>query len=401
MAHPSPLLPIHAEGDALLAPYGPASPDAAPIALVEAFDPIQIEYASIRRHAAVFDAAHRATLAITGPDRLSFLNRMLTQDFKDLADFQARPSFLLNRKGRIDADLRILALPGRLLADVDAFAAPRARAELDKYLITEDAAITNLTADFHTLSLHGPAAAALLARLSTPIAGAPIADIQPGGVSIIKLAGAEVIVDRRDLTGEIGLDLRIPTAAAGTVYEAISTPWSARTAAAAPTTDLARRIGWHALNIARIEAGEPIYALDFGPDSLAHECGPDVLHSRVSFKKGCYLGQEIVARMQSLGHPKQKLVGLRFDHPPGPGAAEDAQQAITGTPLVEADTPGSTVIGAVTSSCLSPMLSQAPIAIAMVKYAFATPGRRLWAQLDGSRLGATVHEPIRFLPARA
>src|SRR6185436_21150893 len=74
-------------------------------------------------------------------------------------------------------------------------------------------------------------------------------------------------------------------------------------------TGLARRIGWHAYNIARLEAGWPIFNIDFGPDSLPHETG--VLNDRVSFKKGCYLGQEVVARMQSLGHPKQRLVGLK------------------------------------------------------------------------------------------
>lgn len=430
MTFPSPLADIHREGDALLAPYGPAPrttdpPAPAPdgVQLVQAFDPVEIEYAAIRRHAAVFDAAHRATLAFTGPDRVGFLGRMLTQELKGFEPFTARRAFALNRKGRIDADLRLINLgpgaPGGLadaiLADVDAFAAERTRTELDKYLITEDAAIADATAEWSVLSLHGPAAVALIARVSRPIAGAPIADIRPAQASVVEIAGAAVVIDRWDWAGGgIGLELRVPRSHAAAVYESISTPWSARPTATgggagagvAPTTDLARRIGWHALNIARIEAGTPLYNLDFGPDSLPHECGDEVLHDRVSFKKGCYLGQEIVARMHSRGHPKHRLVSLKFQAPHAPPTppAEPAlswgdatPQAVTGTPIVEADAPGAGVVGAVTSSCLSPMLSQTPVAFAMVKHSHTQPGQRLWAQLDGSRAMATVQEGMRFV----
>jgi folate-binding protein YgfZ len=239
-----------------------------------------------------------------------------------------------------------------------------------------------------------------LAKVSTPVSGAAIGDIQPGQVSMVRIAGAEVVADRWDWAGVCGLELRVPAAGAGDVYDAISTPWSARKpdAPAAPSTELARRIGWHALNIARIEAGTPLYMLDFGPDSLPHECGDAVLNDRVSFKKGCYLGQEIVARMQSLGHPKQKLVALRLT-PPAPGmeGANKEPQAVTGTPIVEADAPGAGVVGAVTSSCLSPMLGQAPIALAMVKHSHTRAGQKLWAQLDGGRLEATVQDGMRFV----
>lgn len=391
---PSPLLSVHAQGAALLAPYGPPSPEHA-IQLVEAFDPVEIEYASIRRHAAVFDAAHRATLVFTGPDRIALLNRMLTQELaRDFDAYTARRAFLLNRKGRIDADLRLINLPDRIVADVDVFAATRARTELDKYIITEDVTITDQTAATSVLSMHGPAAAAIMARASTPTSGPAVADLRPGQACVVQIGDDSVLVERSDWAGSIGLELRMAVDAAARVYDAISTPWAQRSSpeAIAPSTDLARRIGWHALNIARIEAGTALYMLDFGPDSLPHECGDAALADHVSFKKGCYLGQEIVARMQSLGHPKQKVVSLRID-------AGHAVQAVTGTPLVEADAPDAQVIGAITSSCLSPMLSQAPIALGMVKYSHTQPGQKLWVQLDGARLGAVVQEKASFLPA--
>jgi folate-binding protein YgfZ len=155
------------------------------------------------------------------------------------------------------------------------------------------------------------------------------------------------------------------------------------------------------LNIARIERGTALYLADFGPDSLPHETGAETLHDRVSFKKGCYLGQEVVARMNALGHPKQRLVGLRIDLPSGNPAPDafglpDMPQAVTGTSVVAADEPGAPIVGAVTSSCCAPMLSQAHIAFAMVKWSHAQEGTKLWVQLDDRRLAATARESLVF-----
>jgi folate-binding protein YgfZ len=406
----SPLLDLHRAGDGLLAPYGSAAAPADEVLLVEAFDPVAIEYAAIRTHAAVFDVPHRATLAVTGPDRLSFLNRMLTQDLSEksgYATWTARRSFWLNRKGRIDADLRVLNLPDRVLFDVDVHAAERTRAGLEAYIITEDCRVEDQTAQWHRLSVHGPAAAALLARVARHSVAASstsdaLASIAPGQAIQTTIAGVEVVIDRHDLCGEIGLHLLIPASGARAVYEAISEPWPAASNTrrpVQPSGPLARRIGWHALNIARLEAGSALYLADFGPDSLPHETGAETLNDRVSFKKGCYLGQEVVARMQSLGHPKQRLVGLRIELPtdnlkPDAMGLPDLPQAVTGTPIVAADDPTAPTVGAVTSSCLSPMRSQAHIAFAMVKWSHAQEGTKVWAQLDDRRLAVTVHESL-------
>lgn len=397
----SPLIALHQHADALLIPYGPVSPGAEPVLMVAAFDPIEIEYAAIRRHAAILDQPNRSTLAVTGSDRLEFLNRMLTQELspaKGFTPFLARSSFWLSRKGRIDADLRVLNLPDRVLLDVDVHAADRARTTLESYIITEDVQIADLSSTHHRLSIHGPGAAALLARQSTPVAGVDVATIAPNQVSIVQIADTQVIVNRHDLTGEIGLELLLPADRAQHVYELLSTPWDQRAGApAAPTTDLARRVGWHALNIARIEAGSPVYYLDFGPDSLPHETG--VLRDRVSFTKGCYLGQEVVARMESLGHPKQRVVALDIH---ADASSPNAPQAETGTQILAQNTDDAPVVGAVTSSCISPMLGSKPIALAMVKWSNSDPATPLFLSVASgtahARLPATVRPTLRFLP---
>jgi folate-binding protein YgfZ len=387
----TPLLELHRDGNGLLTPYGDAPDGALGVLLVEAFDPVQIEYASIRTHAAVFDMPHRATLAVTGPDAFAFLNRMLTQELKGMPPFECRCAFWLNRKGRIDADVRVLNLPDRILLDVDVHAAERTRAGLESFIISDDCQIVDETEQWHRISTHGPAAAAILGRVSTPVAGAALTDIKPGQASRVKIAGIEVLIDRQDVTGEIGLELLVPIEGAAAVYEAISEKWGppVETQGPRPSGPLARRIGWHALNIARIEAGTALYLMDFGPDSLPHETGAETLADRVSFKKGCYLGQEVVARMQALGHPKQRLVGVRIEAPEG-------VQAVTGTRLFASEDAAAAEVGAVTSSCASPMLSQAHIAFAMVRWSQAQEGTKIWAQCDDRRIPATVRGSLIF-----
>lgn len=402
MPRQSPLLDLHRSAGALLAPYGPdTESDSAPL-LVEAFTPVPIEYAAIRTHAAAFDQPHRATLIVTGPDRLSFLNRMVTQELDPkgkepgagFALMTVRRSFWLNRKGRIDADLRLFDTGVETYIDVDIHAAQRTLQGLGNYIITEDCAIQDVSARFHRIALHGPAAAS---RLAEAAGDATLADIRPDQVRRALIAGAEALIDRDDLTGEIGLNLLIPAENVRAVYERLIGADPAR-----PTPPMVRPTGWHAVNIARIEAGSPLYYVDFGPNSLPHEAGEEVLRDRVSFKKGCYLGQEVVARMQSLGHPKQRLVALRMPGATGrsrPGSnslSTDQAQAITGTPVLPSDAPDAQPVGAVTSSCISPMLGDVPIAFAMVKWANSDPDTDLMLDLGNARVAARVQSTLKF-----
>jgi aminomethyltransferase len=168
---------------------------------------------------------HRATLVMTGPDRLTFLNRMVTQELKGFEPWMTRRSFWLNRKGRIDGDLRLIALPDRVLIDVDVHAAARTKAGLEGYIITEECAIADETERWHRMSVHGPAGAAIVARASEAVDGAAIAEIKAGQVSRVRIAGVEVVVDRQDMAGEIGLEMLVPVEGAVAVYEAISERW--------------------------------------------------------------------------------------------------------------------------------------------------------------------------------
>lgn len=409
----------------MVRPYGSAEHD--PIDLVEAYDLIEPEYAALRKHAVMLDQPQRGTLEVRGGDRIAFLNRMLTQELKGLAPFHVRRSYWLNRKGRIDADMRLIELPDRMLIDLDYFSTiamgerQAATESLGAYVFSEDVQIDDQTARWHRLALHGPAALALLARSSAPVAGPAVLELASNGACVVSVAGHEVIVDRFDSTGEIGLELLMAVDAAEAVYAALSVAPDVTTREAGEgwkpdASGLARRVGWHAYNIARIEAGTPLFFIDFGPTSLPHETGDETLNDRVSFKKGCYLGQEVVARMQSLGHPKQRLVALRLAQAaddamagalaPSAGASDDRTPdpppvavPSTGCAVLHVENDKSDIVGAVTSATHAPMLGGAAVCFAMVKYKHTTPGTKLLVEPEeGSPapLQADVQPSLRF-----
>jgi len=381
----SPLIPIHEQAGASMARYGP--PEVGPL-VPETFDELELEYAALRRSCALVDQPQRGLLELTGSDRLEFLERMLTQKVGDLTARQVRRSFWLDRKGRIAADLRVIELPGRTLLEMDVLVAQKTATTLGQFLITEDVSIEDRSEQAHRLSMYGPGAWALLAAASSRASEAGVPD--PDRACRVQICGHRLEAFRDDWAGPVGLELIVDAEHVVDVYTRLLECGGAIETDAVPGRQTIRRAGWHALNIARIEAGQPIFNIDFGPDALPHETG--VLHDRVSFTKGCYLGQEIVARMESLGHPRRRLVALRIE------ADGDAPtpQPIGGSLLTPIDDPASTPVGVVTSSAISPMLGSEPICLAMVRWAASEPGTRLSVSADGRRAVAVIQPRLRF-----
>jgi len=384
---PSPLHDRHAADGAIFLRYAGDGPGAAGAEIVESFADLEVEYAAVRKGCVLLDMAQRATVRVTGRDRLEFLNRMVTQELKGLGPFEVRRSFWLNRKGRVDADLRIVEVENATLFDVDLLVGASAAKSLEAFVFSEDVRFEDVTQGFHRLALHGPTAAALLEKVAP---GAP--ELAPGRAARVTVAGHSVVVDRQDDTGEVGLHLLVGADAVVEVYDALVSAGVDEGAGQGTIARDAVRLkpaGWGAYNIARIEAGTAVFNIDFGTSNLPAETG--VLEDRVSFKKGCYLGQEVVARMHSLGHPKQRLVALRVEAPEDPRA-----QPVTGAALAAASDGERKAIGAVTSSARSPMLGDACIALAQVKWDFTPAGTELVVQTDAGWLPARVQEGMRF-----
>lgn len=396
MARVSPLRRLHQLAEAAVLPY--ATADTAPEQVVEvvaSYGEPELEYAAIRRGCVLIDQPHRAVLQIAGPDRVEFLNRMVTQELKGFEPFQVRRSFWLNRKGRIDADLRLIQLGDKLLADVDIHAAARALSGLSAFIITEDVAITDISEDVHRLALHGPTAIELLAAITTPADAGSLSalDLAVDRAAPLLFNGAALTVFRDDQTGDPGVEIIAPLSTAEALFQRLIEVGAQHDhdSPEAASRFRLRPAGWHAFNVARIEAGRPLYNIDFGPDSLPAETG--VLNDRVSFTKGCYLGQEIVARMHARGHPKRRLAALRLA---APVETAEAAQPQSGAAVFTHDAANSEPVGAVTSSAISPMLGSALVAFAQVKYEHSHPGTRLVVQGEAGPVEAVIQEALPF-----
>lgn len=343
-------------------PYGDG--DAA-VPVPGAFGPVELEYAALRRGAALMDAPNRGVVRVSGADRVDFLDRLLTQAMKDALPGAVRCGFLLTRQGRIVADLTVAFLADAALIDVDVHQARAVAGALDAVLFTEDVAIEDASERLHRLTLLGRRAPDVLAPLG-------IETPESMHALRVEIAGAECVMARVDAIGEPGFELFVPVDDAPAIA----------TALLEADSDFPRHpCGWYAWNVARVEHGHPMFNIDFGSTSLPHESG--LLDERVSFRKGCYPGQEVVARIQNLGQPKQVIVGLqvRGDVLPVEGGPVHAQEegGAVGPP-----------VGVVTSSTLSPMLGRMPIALATVQRDHAAIGASVLVSSEGEMVEAVV-----------
>ncbi|MDB4993759.1 MAG: Folate-dependent protein for Fe/S cluster synthesis/repair in oxidative stress [Myxococcaceae bacterium] len=287
-------------------------------------------------------------LRVTGGDRQSWLNGLVTCDLAPLRPGDAAYGLAVTQKGRILADVTVLLGADHLLLAVPASTEAELRAALDKYLIMEDVEVEPEAANVVVLGLHGPASAKLVERARAVGAAA-------GAVDRTGLGGGVVIA---------GVEVRAAVESA------------LREAATAEGGVWGDDAGWEAL---RIERGVPRFGKDFDLTTYPQEAS---LEKRaVSFEKGCYLGQEVVCMLELRGHVKRKLVALVLD---------DAGDVLTG--LAGADVCDATgaKVGHVTSTAVSPTLG-APLVFAMVKAAQTDPQTKL---AIGGRQAHVVDGPV-------
>ena len=358
-----PLHDLHEQAEAEFQPYADGQ-------IVSTFGEPQAEYAALRKGTALMDLPQRGVLELTGRDRLPFLNNLVTNQTYDkaaktgLAAGRGVYAFLLDaKKGRILADLTVLELGDRTLLEVDARLAATVAATLERYRFAEQVTITDRTGQLHEMAVHGPRATLTLHELPP---------LDPLGCATLNLFGTSAVVWRDDPTGSPGYHLIVPTEAARLVW--MNT-----------IGRHVRPVGWAAFNAARIEAGRPLFGIDFDDTALPAETGP-LLARAVSFTKGCYPGQEIVARMHARGQVAKTIVGLRV-----------AEGALPMAPTPITDDAGDAV-GGVTSSTVSPVLSNAAVALATVRKSSFATGTVLNVAAEGAVRRAVVTD-LPFLPA--
>jgi len=300
----------------------------------------------------------RTQIELLGPDRASFLHNLCTNEIRKLPLGKGCEAFLTTVQGKTLAHALIFAGPESLVIDTVPGQSEVILAHLDHYLVCEQVTLVDRSAEWSELLLAGDQSEELLGRLTD--VGALAARLDNAQVTV---ADKSVWLRRTDLVGRVGFLVNAATEDLPAVRAALIG------AGAVPCNQ-------HDFEAARIEWGFPLFGVDITDKNLPQEIGRDAL--AISFVKGCYLGQETVARIDALGHVNKTLVGVRF-------SGSDVPQS--GTDLLVADQ----VVGHVTSAAYSPHLA-APLALAYLRRGSNSLGTRLSSAVGE---GEVVALPVR------
>jgi folate-binding protein YgfZ len=303
-------------------------------------DAFRQAYDAATEGAAVVSLDGWETLNVQGADGAQFLHNMCTNDIRSLQPGEGCEAFFTDVKGKIVAHAFVLAGAQALQLIVAPGQAGPLIAHLDRYIIREQAALSDVSAELGWKLLVGRQAAATLERLG--VASRPSA---PWSHSRGAIASVEVQCLRCPLPWCGGYLLGIQTSHAADVASAIRD---------AGAENCAEDV-WHAL---RIESNWPLWNVDFDSTNLPQEIGRDA--QAIHFRKGCYLGQETIARIDALGHVNKRLVQLEI-HSASPSSA--------GAELYKDEQP----VGRITSAAWSPRAG-GPLALAMVRRGANEPG---------------------------
>lgn len=296
----------------------------------------------------------RTQIEVCGADRAAFLHGMCTNDVKSLAPGGGREAFFTNVQGKTIGHAYLFAAEDAIWIDTTPGQAATLMPALDRYIIREKVELKDRTAERGELLVAGPNAAGLLERLS---GRRPPSE---------RLAHAALAL------GDKFVSLRRVDFVAGDCFFVAGDATDVHAVAEMLASNGAERLGDATLDAARIAQGTPLYGRDISPDNLPQELARDSL--AISFTKGCYIGQETVARIDALGHVNRYLVGVRF---------EGERVPPPGTPLFAADKQA----GEVTSAAFSPRL-KAPLALAFVRRGQHLPGAKLRSDIAAAEVVA-------------
>ncbi len=293
-------------------------------------DPFAEQRAAARK-VAVVDRSNREVISVTGPERLSWLHLVISQHMTDLPEGAATEALVLDSQGRVDTHMEVAHLDGTVWLDTEpgahatgARGGPQTLLEyLESMVFWSKVELRDATAERAVLTLLGPLTDSVLEAVGLPVTS---------GVA----TGSDVIVRRAAL----GVDLLVPR-------DAFDDWWSRLTSAGA------RPMGSWGYEAFRVEAARPRMGVDTDERTIPHEVG--WVHVAAHVAKGCYRGQETVAKVHNVGRPPRRMLLLHLD-----GSPEVLPE--TGDPVLL----GERTVGRVGSVVRHHELG--PIALALVKY---------------------------------
>ncbi|HXD72351.1 MAG TPA: glycine cleavage T C-terminal barrel domain-containing protein [Vicinamibacterales bacterium] len=303
-------------------------------------------YQAARRHAASIDRSSRGRIVVSGRDRASYLQGLLTNDIAALAPGTGCYAAYLTAQGRMISDAWVYELGDVILLSLpDADAKSTVLAKLDQFIFSEDVQLGDVTDAFAQIAVVGPEAPRLVGELFG--VAAPLVE---HACVRGEIAGGAAIVTRITDAGEPGFDLYVERLRLPIVQDALS-------AAGVVALDAATA------DVLRVEAGIPLFHRDMDEETIPLEAGIEA--RAINRNKGCYVGQEVIIRVLDRGHGRvaEKLTGLTISG----DAVPPASSAVTS---------GDRQVGRVTSAVRSQALN-ATIALAYLKRDVLEPGTRL------------------------
>jgi tRNA-modifying protein YgfZ len=291
------------------------------------------QYRQLREECGLLDRSPRGKLLVGGGEAAEYLQGQLTSDVEGMAPGEGCYAALLDRKGHIQGDMRVLRLaPGEVWLDTEPVALEAVRRHLETYKIGREVEVADLTEERAILSLIGPRSVEIAATAALPEHASEAATV--GEVECLAVGTSD------------GIDLIADTTDADRLREALLAAGAAE-------------VSGEAGEVLRIEAGIARFGAEMSAETMPAEAG--IVERAVDFEKGCYIGQEPVARLHYRGKPNRRLRGLELSAPAEPG---DVLRL------------GEKEVGRIGSACVSP--ARGPIALAIVRRE-AEPGAELTA----------------------
>jgi len=314
-----------------------------------------------RTRAGMIDLSDRAKIALTGSERVPFLDGLVTPDLKVLTPGTSAYALLLNEKSRVLGDLRVYVFPDSLVLDIEAAQKDSVLRILEKARVSDDVEFHDMGMAGH-IEVLGPNADTRIAA----VLGVEVRGLSRDSFLTVTSGRLSTYAGRVQSTGTISYTIWSPNSSLYDEWETFSR------AGVSP-------IGRDALELLRIETGIPRFGSEMDENTLALEVAPE---SALSFTKGCYVGQEIVARGTYVGQVRRKLLGLRVDGDLAPvhgdRVSNDGRE-----------------VGFVTSAAWSPSLGRV-VALAILRLDAVSPQATLFIDRGGWALRARL-SPLPFL----
>jgi len=256
------------------------------------------EHAALCETAGVIDLSFRSRICLAGADRVRFLHGQVTNDVKKLRAGEGCYSAITTAKGKMESDLNIFSLTDELLLDFEPNLTEKISARLEKFIVADDVQIVDVAPHYGLLSVQGLKAQEAVRALNL---FPEIPTQQLGSIKISDATLGEIYLANNPRLGTSGFDLFVPNNSLGAVVDKLI---------AAAKQIGGRAVGWTAFEVARIEAGIPRFGADMDETNIPLECG---IESRaIVYNKGCYIGQEVINRIHSVGHVTRELRALRL-----------------------------------------------------------------------------------------